>query len=178
VVVSGLIIDIRTRQTKKGTRMATIILDDRTARMEVVVYSETLETHREMLQVDRVVAILGNLSFDDFAGSNRVVADQILTVEQARSRFASNLLIEWPTPMTNGKLPNQNEALQDLLCALKPYAGGECAVHIRFQDEKASAELVLGEAWHVQPSDDLLKKLQVVAGGQNQLMRYAPEPNI
>ena len=178
VVVSGLIVDIRTRQTKKGTRMATIILDDRTARMEVVVYSETLETHREMLQVDRVVAIVGNLSFDDFAGSNRVVADQILTVEQARSRFASNLLIEWPTPMSNGKLLNQNEALQDLLCALKPYAGGECAVHIRFQDDKASAELVLGEAWHVQPSDDLLKKLQVVAGEQNQLMRYASEPNI
>jgi len=97
VVISGLILEIRTRQTKKGTKIATIILDDGSARLEAVAYSETFEQFSEMLVAEKIIVIEGGLSFDDFAGQNRVTIESVSTTEQAREKMAKDLLIELRT---------------------------------------------------------------------------------
>ena len=94
VTIAGLILEVRIRLTKRGSKIATIILDDGSARLELVAYTEVYEQYREMLLAEHIVVISGGLSFDDFAGQNRVSIETVLTVEQAREKFAKNILVE------------------------------------------------------------------------------------
>ena len=56
--VAGLITGLRTTQGRRG-RMAIATLDDRSARIEVVVYAETLPAVAEVLAKGRIVVAEG-----------------------------------------------------------------------------------------------------------------------
>jgi DNA polymerase-3 subunit alpha len=43
---------------------------------------------------DEVLVVEGKVSYDDFSGGNRVVADKLMTLGEARARFARHLLLK------------------------------------------------------------------------------------
>ncbi|UCE77950.1 MAG: DNA polymerase III subunit alpha, partial [Gammaproteobacteria bacterium] len=49
VVLAGLVVELRTRNTQSGARMAFVTLDDRSARMEIRVFSRVFEQYRALL---------------------------------------------------------------------------------------------------------------------------------
>ena len=65
-VVAGLIVASRTMKTKRGDTMAVLQLDDRSARIEVTVYADTWNEHRELLVKDQIVIVEGSVAHDDF----------------------------------------------------------------------------------------------------------------
>lgn len=167
VTVAGLVLEVRTRPTKSGSKIATIIIDDGSARMEAVAYSEVFENYNEILLTDQIVVIEGSISFDDFAGQNRISIESVMTIEQARERFLKDLFIE-----LDGKSLKQENQINQLHELLSVYRGGECPVRIKLTLGGASSALNLSDEWRVSPKDALLEGLRNVLPEQHRFIRY------
>jgi DNA polymerase-3 subunit alpha len=170
-VVAGLIVDLRTRQSKSGKRMAFASLDDRTGRLDVAVYPEVLEEHREVLSKDALVVVEGALALDEFSGHYRLTAERIHSIETARGRFAKQLVIAWRTGGVAGR-PNEPAPLEELRALLKPFQGGACPIVIDYRGDGAATRLQLGEVWRVHPGEDLLQRLKKTLGPESVRVIY------
>ncbi len=67
VMVAGLALSAGHRQTQRGT-MGTLVLDDRSGRIEATLFSEAYETYQELLVSDRILVVVGSLNYDEYRG--------------------------------------------------------------------------------------------------------------
>jgi DNA polymerase-3 subunit alpha len=158
VVVAGLVVDMRTRNTQSGARMAFVTLDDRSARMEIRLFSRVFEQYRALLANDKVLVVQGTLAYDDFSGSMRLNVDRIYEIDQAREVYARRLVLRV------GAQKAGNGFMRSLADVLMPFCEGSCPVGIQYQGASAQAHLTLGEQWQVHPTDELLHRLRELAG--------------
>ncbi len=154
--VAGLIVDIRTRQTKQGKTMGFAVLDDSSARLEIAAFSNVYEKYRDLIGKDKILIAEGALAIDDFSGNLRLTAEKLYSMEQAREDFARGITLECHNPQGD-LLADFVERLQTVL---SPYCGGQCPVYIEYINDQAKANLQLGEDWRVFPSDELLIRLR------------------
>ncbi len=166
VTAAGLVLEVRTRPTKSGAKIATVILDDGSARIEAVAYSEVFDNFSEQLVNEQIVVIIGAISFDDFAGQNRITIESVLTVEQARERFSKDLLID----IHHNDM--QGLSVDTLRQLLNPYKGGNCPVRIKVALQGASSAFKLADEWNVVPHDLLLEELKKTLPHQKSFIRY------
>ncbi len=155
--IAGLIVEMRTRQTKKGTMMGFATLDDRTGRLEVAAFSKTYEKYRDILSKDTLLVAEGSLSIDDFSGGLRLTADKLYTFEQARENFARAIVLNWNTVEIAADLKLFVAKLKE---ALQPFVGGNCPIQIGYYSNNAKASLQLGDDWRVHPTDELILRLK------------------
>ncbi|PHS71292.1 MAG: DNA polymerase III subunit alpha [Cycloclasticus sp.] len=167
VTIAGLVLEVRTRPTKNGSKIATVILDDGSARMEAVAYSEVFNNYSESLVSESIVVIQGNISFDDFVGQNRVSIESVMTVEQARQKYLKDLLIEFNPNDADGI-----ERLNLLYKLFKEHKGGACPIKIKMTLTGASSALALPDEWSVSPSDELIDSLKKILPEQQNFIRY------
>jgi DNA polymerase-3 subunit alpha len=168
-VVAGLVVELRTKQSKSGKRMGFATLDDRTGRLEVAVFSEAFDQYREYLVKDTLLVAEGNLSFDDFAGQLRLSAEKLMSIEQARMHFARNLTIQWPDGAADGQGAPLVDELRDLLT---PYRGGSCPIFIEYRGKGAESRIALGDTWRVSPAEELVRRLKDKVGGERVRVLY------
>jgi DNA polymerase III subunit alpha len=138
--------------------MAVVMLDDGTAQIEVTVFNELFDAERSKIKEDEVLVIEGKVQRDDFSGGLRIGADRLMTLGEARSRFARSLRIS-----LNGEVRQagpQGAAAERLRSLLAPYREGPCPVRVRYRNAVAECELPLGEAWRVRLDDQLLNGLR------------------
>ncbi len=166
VVLAGLVVDFRTRNTQSGARIAFITLDDRTARMEIRVFSKVFEQYRALLANDKVLVVQGTLAFDDFSGSMRLNANRILEIDQAREVYARRLVVKV------GAQQAGNGFVRSLGEVLTPFCEGDCPVGILYNGGSAQAHITLGEEWRVHPTDELLHRLRELAGDKQVRVVY------
>lgn len=160
MTLAGLVMAVRKRPGKG----AFIALDDGTARLEVAVFDNLYNQVASRLVNDEILVIRGKVEVDDFRGGFRMVADQILEVDEARSRFAQRLEIE----VTDAGVDFD----RDLAAALHPYRNGQTPIIVRYQNQRAQALLKLGEEWLIGPSTDLLAAIDGVPGITGARLRY------
>jgi DNA polymerase-3 subunit alpha len=173
-IVAGLVVALRTMQTRRGDRMAFVTLDDRTGRLELAVFSELFQKSRDLIAKDTLVVVEGHVSVDDYTDGFKMSAERIYNVEQARIAFGRRLVIDVaatqicaPCGATSG-----NGFIADLKEILAPSTNGKCPVLLRYRNESAEAEISLGEQWRVEPSAALLARLAVLAGDANIRVDY------
>jgi len=164
--VAGLILSMRVMVTKAGKRMGIITLDDKSARMEITVFADLLDQYQELLVADSVIVLQGQVSEDHFNGGLKMNAREVMSMDQARERFASKLRLKINAEQLG-------DDFQDLLSdALQPAMGGLCPVFIEYKNKQAQAELALGRAWSVTPSDELLFALGRLFGEHNVTLHF------
>ena len=163
--VAGLVAGLRTLNTRNG-RMGIATLDDRTARVEVRIYSELFSSCREMLVKDRLLVIEGEVEDDEFTGGCSVVASVIEDLESARERRARRILIELDGDAMDDGVPR---ALRE---AIESYRTGRTPVCIEYRRRDARARLALGDAWAVRPAEALVDRLRDVAGAERVRIEY------
>ena len=146
--LAGIVVGVRTQMTRRG-KMLFVQLDDGTAMVEVSVFNELFEIERAKIVTDEVLVVEGKVSYDDFSGGNRVVADKLMTLGEARARFAKHLLLNM-----NGQADARR-----LKAVLAPFGPGPAPVRIRYQNGQAQCELTLGDAMRVRLEDALLSEL-------------------
>jgi len=147
-MLAGLVVGVRTQMTRRG-KMLFVQLDDGTGMIEVSVFNELFEAERAKIVTDEVLVIEGKVRFDEFSGSNSVVADKLMTIGEARARFAKHLLLYM----------NGGSDVRKLRSLLTPFAPGPAQVRIRYRNETAECEMVLGDAIRVRLDDLLLEAL-------------------
>ena len=163
VTVAGLVLEIRRR-----TNRATLILDDRTGRIEVSLYEEIFQQYRDIIVKDAILVIDGALRFDDFIESWRVQAKTLIDIDRARERHARRLWLRWHEDFDGPQGMNRLEQL------LTPYLRGACAVSIALKREGYSGGLNLGANWTIRPARELLDKLTALVGRDGWYLVYGP----
>ncbi len=149
--VAGIITNLRTRQTKRGDRIAIFTLDDGGGQVEVVCFSEAYQTFRPLLIEDQLIIIEGEVGIDDFSNGVRILAREISTLEQNRTRLVKYVQVKWPSTL---KLDHQQ-----LGSILKQHSG-TCPVMISYHDENTNTDIRLGKDWAIKPCDELLQQLK------------------
>jgi DNA polymerase-3 subunit alpha len=169
--LAGLLIGMRVRKTKTGSKIVTGVLDDRTARIEVVMYEDVFEQYGNALVKDKVCVVVGSVSYDDFNAAYSVNAKTIYTMTQAREKFARGLQIKLDRGKVNGSWSDTN-VTQQLTEVLRTYREGSCPINIEYNSGTDISQFVLGAEWNVVPSDDLLTRLDKVFGPEHIELMY------
>ncbi len=167
--VAGLVVEIRTRQTKQGKTMGFATLDDRTGRLEIAAFRDIYENNRNIFTRDNLLVAEGALSVDDFSGNLRLTIENLYNIEQARAEFARGLHLNWTVQAHE---PEAVDFIADLKSALQPYQGGSCAVGLSYGSPEAKANLMLGDDWRVHPTDELIAHLKRLPGLTAVEVRY------
>lgn len=164
-LIAGIIYALRTQMTRRG-KMAFVALDDGESQIEVAVFNEVYERHRDILREDQLLLIEGKVSKDDYSGGLRVSAENLYDLAGARTRFAKGMRL-----MLNGQA---NAAkLKEVLgpYRLENEAAG-CLVTVSYKNNNAYCEMALGPAWRVQLHEGLINSLQGWLSAENVAIQY------
>ena len=167
-VAAGLVLSVRPMNTRRG-RMAFAVLEDRSGRLELVVYSDlfaadrALPTGRRRLVKDRIVVAEGTVEENNGERSMRV--DALYGLDEARGRFSRCLAIDLRGTGNEGV----GEVLQ---AALAPWRNGPTPVRIGYRCPVARADIDLGPSWKIHPCGELLSRLRQVPGAEAVSLEY------
>jgi DNA polymerase-3 subunit alpha len=168
VWMAGIVIAARTQMTRRG-RMMVVTLDDGSAQVEITVFNELFEKHRDKLKEDALLVVAGKVQNDEFSGGLRVTSEELLDLEALRGRFAARLRIAM-----NGKTDQAQDAkrLQQVLAPYRATGQGGCLVVVSYESARATCEVALGEAWRVRPEGRLLSELGAWLAPENVQVVY------
>ncbi len=151
VWMAGVVVSARTQMTRRG-RMMVVMLDDATAQVEISVFNELYERHRDKLKEDALLVVSGKVQDDQFSGGLRVLAEDLLDLEALRGRYGAKLKIS----MNGGA---DAKRLQQVLAPYRATGNGACQVVVSYGNGKGACEVVLGESWRVRPDNKLISDL-------------------
>ncbi len=161
--VAGLVLEIRRRPNR-----VTLILDDRSARLEVSLYEETFQQFRDIIVKDGILIVEGTLRFDDFIEAWRLQAKNLMDIDRARERFARRLWLRWPEEFDGPQGMSRFEEL------LKPHLKGPCGLSVFISRAQYSGKLNLPDSCSVRASRELLDKLTALVGRDGWYLVYGP----
>ncbi|MGL5991799.1 MAG: DNA polymerase III subunit alpha [Plesiomonas sp.] len=157
---AGLVVAARVMTTKRGSRIGLLTLDDRSGRLEVMLYSDALDKYQQLIEKDKILIVTGQVSFDDYSGGLRMTAREVLDIGEAREKYIRSLAIS----LTDRQIDDQ--FFSRFRQALEPHRAGSVPVNIYYQRDDAQARLRLGTEWRVTPSDQLLLSLRTLVGSE------------
>jgi DNA polymerase-3 subunit alpha len=166
VTIAGIVASARTQMTRRG-RMMVVMLDDGSAQLEISVFNELFDRHREKLKEDALLIVQGKAQKDEFSGGLRVTAEELMDLETLRTRYSGRLKISM-----NGEADAKK--LQQILAPYRANGSGGFKVIVKYRKDGNECEIALGDAWKVRPDERLIGELstwltpdnvQVVFGG-------------
>jgi len=155
VWIAGVVSAARVQMTRRG-RMMMVMLDDGTAQLELSVFNELFEKHRDKIKEDRLLVVQGKVQRDEFINGLRVTAEDVLDLAAMRARFSARLRIAMNGGTDKVRDPKR---LMDLLAPYRAAGESGCPVLVHYENDGASCDVALGEAWRVRPDDLLLGEL-------------------
>ncbi|MDM3870277.1 DNA polymerase III subunit alpha [Porticoccus sp. W117] len=165
-VVAGLVVDMRVRKNKKGEPWASVSLDDRSGRMEALVFADRFRDYREKIAKDEILVMEGEVQTDDFSGGLAIRAETVRTLSDARDMAVKDLSLRY-CPENR-----QADSAQRLSEALADFREGSVAVKVSCSNTSASGDVVLGDGWRVSIRDELLHRLREQLGADNVSLAY------
>ena len=166
--VAGMVISNRVMKNKRGSSMAFFVLDDRSARLEVSLFSDAFQNYVHKVAKDELLVIEGEIQSDERNGGISLRASQVLTMDEARQKFSRGLALDF----TASQLPdNFNQKLKEIL---QPYQvpGATCPIAILYKAQEAQGKISLGPEWHVKVSQQLLFDLEENFGDEKVSLNY------
>ena len=158
--MAGLIVDVRIKKTKKGDNLCILTLDDRSARMDITLFGDVYDAARSIINKDVVLIIEGEVAPDEYNGGVRARGQNVMSMTQARARYASHIEIQCDQQQLNNA---RVKALKECLMKNRQ-AADRISVALRFQHEGAEGDLRLGESWQSEPSDEQIIALKELFG--------------
>jgi DNA polymerase-3 subunit alpha len=160
-IIAGLIVAIRTMNTKRGDRMAFITLEDRSGRQEIAIFSDLYNETRELLKKDTLAIVQGEAKPDEYTGGTKVRALKIFDLATARNTFAKKIQLE-----IDASSGLEQDFVTKLKNVLQPFKPGTCRIELTYKHDAASAVVHFGSEWLVKPSTDLLQSVCNLATGK------------
>ncbi|MEY0589505.1 DNA polymerase III subunit alpha [Providencia manganoxydans] len=158
--VVGLVLSSKVITTKRGNRIGICTLDDRSGRLDIMLFSDALDKYQHLLEKDSILIATGQVSFDDFNGGNKMTVRELMDISEAREKYARGLAISLSDKQINDQLLNR------LRSTLEPHRSGTIPVHLYYQKDDARAKLKFGVVWRVTPVDALLNSLRTLLGNE------------
>jgi len=153
--VAGVISAVQNRTTKTGKKMSIVTLDDGSAQVDVTVYSELFDLHKQRIRDDQLMIAQVKVSNDDYSGGIRISAESIYDLQMAREAKARTLRIR-----LNGNADAKK--LKDVLAPHRTKPDDAVAgtpVEIVYETGQALCMIRLGDTWRVRLPDTLVEQL-------------------
>jgi DNA polymerase III subunit alpha len=167
--IAGVVHEVR----KRGARVS-VLLDDKTGRIEVGFFDDVFQQYREVLTKDALLLIDGQLRFDEFIDGWRLQGRKVTELDRLREKEARRIILRWPQ---SSDAAAADRLLARLAECLRGHRGGACEVAIHYVGTEAKAALSLGAEWQVRPTRELLEQLEMLVGRQGLHVLYsAPTP--
>jgi DNA polymerase-3 subunit alpha len=160
VSIAGMVMEYTEKVTKTGKRLALFSLEDLVGRAEVVVYSEALAQFGEALKSDKPVFVSGNIRLDSRGEDERrsIILQEAMSLSDVRIRRTREVYLH----LDAAAFPS--EAIADLKATLERFPG-RCDAFVRIvQKNRSVTTLTLPEQYRVNPSDELLRIIDDMAG--------------
>ena len=162
--IAGVVSSSRVQVTRRG-RMIAVVIEDGTGQVEISVFNELFEAHRDKLKEDALVVVAGKVQLDPFIGGLRVTAEEIFDLDSLRARYGASLRIA-----INGQADARR--LMEMLSPYKSSGRGGCPVLVHYENGAASCDVVLGEEWKVKPDSQLIGALAAWLAPENVQLQY------
>lgn len=174
MTLAGLVVGLRQNRTQRGD-MASVVLDDRSGRIEATFFSDAFDEYRSLLAVDQVLLVTGRLSYDEYRGGLSLRASHAQPLEQARSLKAKAIRMELDETELEGRSLDPTAFCQQLQTQVEAFRGQGCQVVIQYQSPDARGLVRLGDSWRLKPTDELLRRLEQLPGVERVWMDYGQE---
>ena len=172
VKIAGLVMAVNRRNTQRGT-MASVLLDDKSGRIEAVLFNEAYERFRDIITTDAILVVEGSLVPDEYRGGLTIRADNVQTLESCRQASAAGMLIQIRETWLRERAMTAIDLVNQLKTVLQPASGGRCRVSVRYTRMDAEVMIRLGENWSIDINDGLLKQLTRWLGDDAVKLRFA-----
>lgn len=145
VRIGGLISRITPHQTKRGQQMAFLLLEDRVAQVEVIVFPEIFSNNRELIEVGQAILVEGKIDQQEEEGP-KILAEEIRKVEIP---FRVEAELEKISPEFWDKLKG----------VLFSYSG-KSPVHLELKKDNKSVTIALGNSFRAPADEEDRNKLK------------------
>jgi DNA polymerase-3 subunit alpha len=160
MTLAALVTSLR-RRTQRGHFIA---IEDHSGRVDAFLSNEAYATYADLMEKDTIVVIEGNVVADDFTGSYRITANHIMSLADAKARFAKGVNIAVSGP---------DEGLCAALAStFSPYQDGASPVYVHYRNKRARVSLELGQEWTVKPCEELVAALNELEMVKQAGLRY------
>ena len=160
MTLAALVTSLR-RRTPRGHFIA---IEDHTGRVDAFLSNEAFATYADLLEKDTIVVIEGNVVADSFTGSYRITANHIMSLADAKARFAQGVNITVSGP---------DEGLCAALTAtFRPYQNGASPVYLHYRNQRARVSFELSRDWTVKPCEELIAALNELEAVKQAGFRY------
>jgi DNA polymerase-3 subunit alpha len=156
VTIGGVITARRMRKDKRDRQYVIVTLEDFDGAVEVMVFADQLEKHREQLHVDRLVIIQGRVRMRDEAGVPQLWADRVWPFEGIERQMRAVVIDLPPDFAGDGKLLRLRE-----LAAEFP---GEAMLYFRRADAAGRKRLIWVKEFKVLPANRFVLQLRKLFG--------------
>ncbi|MGH9901970.1 MAG: OB-fold nucleic acid binding domain-containing protein, partial [Pyrinomonadaceae bacterium] len=120
VQTGGVVTALQVRSTKKGDRFALMRLEDQAGGVKCVVWPETYNKSKALLQDDAAVLLTGKLEIGEEGGAT-IIADEVARLDEVLQRRAKAMIVRLPSSVVS---ETQLEPLWKILDRYK----GSCEV--------------------------------------------------
>jgi DNA polymerase-3 subunit alpha len=155
ISIGGIVSGVRPLKTRKGDRMCVFTLDDAHGSIEVVVFPEAFQRYGHLAEAGQMVVVKGKLERDD--DSARVVASEMMPVDQLREKLTKSVEIHLSTP------PHDRETFQKLREVLAQHSGDRpIALDLAVRDRRLLVRTA--PQIRVRPSTRLIADVEKICG--------------
>jgi DNA polymerase-3 subunit alpha len=153
-VVGGVVNALQRRYTKRGDLMATFVLEDLGAALEVMVFPKTMTSYGHVLEEDAIVCVKGRLDLRD--DDPKIIAMEVTQPE---------LVLDGAPPVRVRvkRAALTNEKVEDLKQVLRAHPG-DAPVYIHLEGPDRTTVLQLADDFLVDSSNGLYADLRVLLG--------------
>ncbi len=160
MVLAGMVQSVRRRNTGGGF----VAIEDGCGRVEVSLFEENWGLYAELISREDIIVVEGEVRHDEFSGGYRMKGQKVMSLSEAKSRFASGISIA-----VRGPDPAVVDAL---LKTFAPYRDGSHRVYVDYSNGRARAQLELGEDFGIKACDELIAALDQLEQVQGARLLY------
>jgi DNA polymerase III subunit alpha len=167
VWIAGVVVDSRAQMTRRGM-MRVVELDDGSGRMEVTVFNELYESRRSVLKVDEPLIVSSRVEHDEYSGLIRGSAVEILTLAEARLRFARALTVSLKRDLQEVGFDGVNLLAGQLSHLLPKTEGAVSGLDLIILAEigEYACDIALGPRFRLWPDEQSLSRLSDLLGNE------------
>lgn len=156
VMICGQITNLKTTVDRKGGTMAFITIEDFAGSVEAIVFSDTYSAHRELLQPDAVVVLVGTASTREDEAT-KILVDKAMSLDEAWNEIPKKFILEIPVQHAH------DAEIQQLIQLLRANQGS-CSLFFRLRNGGAANFDFRSKGLKIRPNANLLQRVKELFG--------------
>jgi DNA polymerase-3 subunit alpha len=157
VCIGGVLTGVRHLRTKKGDRMATVVLEDLQGTVDLVLFPQTFQQYEDWLKSEDPVFVKGRAELED-TGKTKIKVTEILAMKDIQMTQAKRLVIRLP-------LAGMEEDLAQRLLDLFQHNAGGCSVVFELEHESGFLVTLKPDPYvRVKPQAQFIREIEELCG--------------